>query len=584
MCGFFGKTNFNSNVSFEKFKESLDLIKYRGIDEYGYYFDELVSFGHRRLAVIDKINGKQPFIYNDLKMVYNGEIYNLEELRDDLINKGYTFLGYSDTEVLIKGYNEYKLDILNRINGIFSFAIIDGKKLILARDRFGVKPLYYAIYNNDIIFSSEMKSIIHYTDYRDVSINGLRRLFGISPMMEESNTIYDNIFQLPKASYLIFDGNIQINKYWYLEAKPCNLSYEEACRRVRELVEDSIKIQSRADVSVGCFLSGGLDSSVVYQILKNNVSNLNSYCLDYEDNINDYVSDEFNISKDNEYIKYLNPLNHHDIIISNEDLFNHLKDSLIARDYPAMADIDSSMWYLCQKIKENDTVALSGECADEIFGGYPWYFKTYDSFPWIRNIDTKESLLNIDLGLNEYIKNLYDSAIKDVSYLDSDSDEMKKKRLSMSININYFMQNMLERKDRMSMAHSLEIRVPYCDYRIVEFMYNVNQTYLNKTMEKSILRDAFKDLLPNEIYSRKKSPYPKTHSHKYFEIIKNKVNELIDSNESIINVLFKKEKLKELENIDFKPFYGQLMTLQSFYGFLYQLDYWYKEYRIRFHL
>ena len=115
-------------------------------------------------------------------------------------------------------------------------------------------------------------------------------------------------------------------------------------------------------------------------------------------------------------------------------------------------------------------------------------------------------------------------------------------------------------------------------------MYNVNPTYLNKTMEKSILRDAFKDLLPNEIYSRKKSPYPKTHSHKYFEIIKNKVNELIDSNESIINVLFKKEKLKELENIDFKPFYGQLMTLQSFYGFLYQLDYWYKEYRIRFHL
>lgn len=580
MCGIFGKTNFNQKADYKLFKESLELIKCRGLDEYGYYFDNFVSFGHRRLCVIDKENGKQPYIFNDLKMVYNGEIYNIEELRNDLLKKGYSFIGHSDTELLIKCYNEYKLDVFNKLNGIFSLAIIDGNKLILGRDRLGVKPLYYTIFNDDIVFASEIKSIINYTNYRTVSKEGLRMLLAASPMSDEGKTIYDNIYQLPRASYMIFDGNIKINRYWNIEAKDLKISYDDAKKYVRKTLDDAIKIQSVADVKVGAFLSGGIDSSIVYSILKDYIADLESFCLDYEDNKIEYKNDEFNISRDQDYIKYLHPKNHKEIIISNKELLENLKSSLKARDYPGMADIDSSMLYLCRKIKEDVSVCLSGECADEIFGGYPWFFKEFDTFPWIRNLDTKEKLLNIDLDLKGYINDLYKKAINNVSYLDNDSKEMKDKRLSMILNIDYFMQNMLERKDRMSMYNNLEVRVPFCDYRLVEFMYNVKPEYMNYKMEKSLLRDAYSDVLPKEILNRKKSPYPKTHSSKYLDMIKDEVFKILDDDNSILNIIFKKDKIKELASVEFKPFYGQLMTLQSFYGFLYQLDYWYKEYKI----
>ncbi|XMB66902.1 asparagine synthase (glutamine-hydrolyzing) [Mycoplasmatota bacterium zrk1] len=582
MCGIVGMTT-NEGFNKERFIESTRLLTHRGPDEEGYFFDN-VAFGHRRLVVIDKDNGKQPMSYKNFTMIYNGELYNTEDIRKELIELGYSFVGHSDTEVLLKSYYEWKEKCLEKLNGIFSFAIFDGEKLFLARDRVGVKPLYYSINGKDIIFSSEIKSILYYLDNSKVDEDGLKELLGLGPSHTLGKTIYKDVFELKPGHYMCFDGTVTIQEYWNVSVNNFNLSFDDTVKEVRNLLEDAIKRQLVSDVPLCTFLSGGVDSSIITAVAANNLDSLTTYSIDYEDN--DFKTNDFQVSKDLDYIKYVTNMyntRHIDKVISQEELVDTLKRSVELRDSPGMADIDSSLYWFCLEIKKEHTVGLSGECADEIFGGYPWFYRDTDStiFPWLRDLDARVYLLKDEwresLKIKEYVKDKYDETLAEIENMDSHQQ-------MMYLNIKWFMTTLLDRKDRMSMGASLEVRVPFADHRLVEFLFNVPKDYKFYKQEKGLLREAMKDLLPKEILNRKKNPYPKTHSEVYTRLIKDKLSEVIKDKNSILNILFKKDKLIELVNTSGesfeKPWFGQLMTGPQLLAYLYQMDYWYKKYNI----
>ena len=349
-----------------------------------------------------------------------------------------------------------------------------------------------------------------------------------------------------------------------------------------------------SDVGISTFLSGGLDSSIIATMAAKNVNSLDTYSIDYEDNKEDFKANDFEITEDRDYAKKVSEAigsTHHNIVISNETVAEYLKKAVDVKDCPGMTDIDSSMIYLSQNIAKKYKASLSGEAADEIFAGYPWYYKKDNSnmFPWIRNIDFREDILNDEyrrkLKLREYIQNEYNMAISEAPILDEKNKlDTKHKQLSY-LNIKYFMANLLDRKDRMTMSSSLEVRVPFCDKDLVEFLYNTPYKYKYRyKTEKKLLRDAYKDEVIKDVIARKKSPYPKSNSNKYSKMVKELLLEALEDNDSILYKLFNVDKLKKIiesdEELD-SPWYGQLMRKTSLLAYLYQIDYWYKKYNIR---
>ncbi len=582
MCGITGF--YNGELKKEKFIESTNLIKHRGPDEEGFYFDD-VAFGHRRLVVIDKQNGKQPMKIGNYVLVYNGELYNTKSLKEELIKLGYTFTGTSDTEVLLKSYIEWKEEAFVKLNGIYAFAIYDGEKVILVRDRLGVKPLYYSNINNELFFSSEIKSILKYYDLNTVNDDGLRELLGLGPSHTAGITVYKDVYEVKPGEYLEFIKDVKKKIYWNVEAKPFTDDFASCVKKVKYLLTDSIERQLVSDVGISTFLSGGVDSSIITAIAAKANKNLQSYSIEYEDN--DFEANDFQVSKDIDYIKYMverYDLDHKYLEISLEELAEYLKEAVDLRDFPGMADIDSSLLWFCKKVKKENTVALSGECADEIFAGYPWFYRDTgsDIFPWLRNLKMRENLLKDEwierLKLEDYVKDKYEETLKEVSNL----NEHQK---MMYLNIKWFMTTLLDRKDRMSMGASLEVRVPFSDHLLVEYLFNVPQEFKHYKQEKGLLREAMADLLPAEILNRKKNPYPKTHNEKYTKIVANLLTERLNDESSILNILFKKDKLIDLiksggTSID-KPWFGQLMTGPQLIAYLYQFDYWFSKYKLK---
>ena len=593
MCGIVGVTNYNHSCRYERFIESVKLLKRRGPDEYGFKFGEEYSFGHNRLVVIDKEGGHQPYSFMGYHLVYNGELYNTKEIRDELIALGYLFDGYSDTEVLLKAFHAWKEDALNRLEGIFAFGIFYDNKLFIARDRAGVKPLYYMVRDGDLFFASEIKSILHYYDYHDVDLDGLREVLGMGPSNSLGKTPYKDIFEVKPGEYIIFDGALKKKIYWDVSARVFSMSYKEAVKKTRELLEGAIKRQMVSDVPIATFLSGGLDSSIVTAVASEVKKDLETFTITYEGNEKSYVSNKFQVSSDSSFIGYMNEeygLINHEVVINNSDLANYLDEALYNRDYPGMVDLDSSLYLFSKKIKETHTVLLSGECADEIFGGYPWFYRDDGSssfFPWLRNLDFRETLLKEEfrekLNLKEYVKKEYEKALSNTPILTGESIDKIEERQMFYLNLKYFMANLLCRKDRQTMGASLEVRVPFADHSLIEFLYNVPFSYKYRDgVEKALLRDAFKDLLPKEIYKRKKSPYPKTHNKIYEDIIKEKLLKSLNDEKSILNKLFDKEKILSLLDSDDMdvPWYGQLLTKPQLLAYLYQIDLWFREYKI----
>ncbi|MFV0519929.1 MAG: asparagine synthase (glutamine-hydrolyzing) [Lachnospirales bacterium] len=382
MCGIVGFTTFfktrgekdNSKQYIEKMCEK---IKKRGPDTFGYYIKNDFLLGHRRLSIIDIETGAQPMTSDDgnYTIVYNGEIYNSNDLKTDLLKKGYKFKTTSDTEVLLYTYIEYKEETPKLLNGIFAFAIVDIKKnnLFLCRDHFGVKPLYYTIVGKNIVFASEIKGIFAHPEVKAViNDNSLREIFGMFPSRTEKNGIFENIYEIGYGEYANFSLNgLSTYKYYELEARENLLSYDECKNITKDIVTDSVLRQMVSDVPIGTFLSGGVDSSIITAIASNELKKrnrkLSTISFDYKDNSLFFKSNAFQVDEDKEWVKKMVQIfdtDHKYLFLDTKDLIDGLYDGVLAKDYPGMADIDSSLLRFCKDVKKSHSVVLSGECAE----------------------------------------------------------------------------------------------------------------------------------------------------------------------------------------------------------------------------
>lgn len=597
MCGFVGVVNLKKNISGEK-QVIIDMnqkLSKRGPDECGYYVEDNVLLGHKRLIVIDPNGGKQPMTYqyegNTYTLVYNGQLYNTKELREELEQNGFTLESHSDTEVLLKSYIHFKEEVVHKLNGIFAFAVWDSKNrsLFMARDHFGVKPLYYSLVNGNLVFGSEIKSILEFPEIEaKIDKQGICELFGIGPAHTAGITVFKNISELKPANYIVYNENgIYVSQYWKLKSKPHTDNLDKTCEKVRYLLEDSIKRQLVSDVPLCTFLSGGLDSSIITLYAanyckENGLPPLNTYSVDYVDNDKNFVKTDFQPNSDNYYINLMsNKLNtnHHTIMLDTPELAKSLEDAMIARDMPGMADVDSSLLLFCKNVKDEATVTLTGECADEIFGGYPWFFREdalrSGTFPWSIAISERQQLLNPaiseKLDLQDYIDYRYHESLSKVELLEDDTEETAEKRKISHLTLNWFMQTLLDRSDKMGMYNGFEIRVPFCDYRLAEYVWNIpwEMKALNGR-EKGLLRYIMKDVLPSEVVDRKKSPYPKTWNPTYLKEVKQMLTKMIENKDAPIHSLLNREYILEILNTDGKaftrPWFGQLMTRSTAYG------------------
>lgn len=609
MCAIAGFLDYEENIKQKKVQidNMLKTMSRRGPDENGLYSQDNICLIHSRLIVVDPESGKQPMSMKadniDYTIVYNGELYNTMEIQNELKLKGYHFQGHSDTEVVLKAFVEWGEDCLQKFNGIFAFAVWDNKKqkLFLARDRIGVKPLFFVKLPTGIIFASEIKTLLASEKIQPtIDENGLNEIFMIGPGRSSGQGIFKDVKELcPGECAYISKDDFVIKKYWTLQAKKFHDNEKIAIEKVREMLIDAITRQLVSDVPLCCFLSGGLDSSCICKVAsdhfkKNNSPNLHTYSVDYTDNSKYFKKNKFQPNSDNRYIDMMVKnlgTTHHEIILDNKNLAEHLIHATLARDLPAMADIDTSMLLLCHEVKKNFTVVLSGECSDEIFGGYPWYHDKEilydDTFPWSRTLDLRKQLIKPGLIKNpdEYVREKYLSTIRTVDKLNSDTKEEARMREMFVLNFNWFMQTLLDRKDRMSMYNGLEIRVPFCDYRIVEYAYNMPwsiKSYGGR--EKGILREAMRGLLPDEIIFRKKSPYPKTFNPIYFDIISKKVRNILHDKSSITSQLLNHQTVMNLIETPDKitaPWYGQLMRAPQILAYIIQIDYWFKHYKVK---
>ncbi len=617
MCGFCGYIKKDEDISNNKYiKEMTDILKKRGPNAQNIYIRKNVALGHTRLSIIDVKYGSQPMtkIFKGRKytIVYNGELYNTEELRKELIKKGHKFDTKCDTEVVLSSYIEYSKNCVNYLNGIFAFAIYDEtvNSIFLARDRLGIKPLFYSFNTNTnisrpyFVFASEIKSILKYPDITPVlDKEGLMELIGLGPAHSPGNTYFKNIKEL-KAGHIAYFSNFNLKeeKYWDLKTKPCLDSEDIAINNIHDLVIDATKRQLVSDVGLCTMLSGGLDSSILSKIAKDNIDDLTTFSIDFIGNDKDFVSNAYQLTKDSDYVKIMKDFlktNHKTIEIENTYLFDLLTDSLIARDMPGMADIDSSMFAFCNKINENGfKVCLSGECSDEIFGGYPWFYKehlaSHNGFAWALSENLRANLIKKGLlkkgELATYVEAKRQDTLKNVEFLDKNDTFENRFRSINYLTVKYFMTTLVERTDRMSMANSLEVRVPFADHRIFEYVYNLPAKMklgLSKSslpVEKYLLRKAFEDELPNDIVYRKKSPFPKTYDPNYLHLVENEMQKILSSKNSKISKIINIDYVQSLLNIHgenlTENLFGQLMTYPQTLAFLIQIENWLKIYNI----
>lgn len=609
MCGIAGWVNFSESLKSNSkiIKKMTDILERRGPDSEGIYESENVLLGHRRLIVVDPEGGEQPMIKiingNKYVLVYNGELYNTEELRKSLLEEGYFFDSYSDTEVLLMSYIAWGVNCIKKFNGIFAFAIYDEEKeqVFLARDQMGVKPLFYSINNKNIIFASEIKAILANPMVKaQIDREGITELFALGPAVVPGKAIYKNILEIAPANCLLISKeNIKVWEYWKVTLEENKETVEEAAEHVRLLLFDAIKRQLVGDVPICTFLSGGLDSSAISAIAAEEFRNrgkiLNTYSIDYKDNEKYFKSSLFQPTSDKywafrvaEFIKS----NHKNVVLNHKDLVLALKESTLARDLPGMADVDSSLLLFCKEIRKNFVVSLSGECADEIFGGYPWYTNeemlNAKTFPWSRAVGMRKSILNEKIkkfNIEECAEYEYLKTLKEVPHFENEDKKNYRMKEMFYLNLKWFMVNLLNRKDRCSMYNSLEVRVPFADIRIVEYAFNLpTEIKLLHGREKGILRKALEGVLPEDVVYRKKSPYPKTHNPIYTEMVCKEMNKILSDNNSPILEIIDNKVVKEIVDTEGKsyttPWFGQLMTGPQLIAYLIQLNIWMKEYNV----
>ena len=464
MCGIAGFYNPHRNYLEEEaryrdiLKDMAAVQRHRGPDDSGVCLSRHTGLSHARLSIIDLVSGHQPMEKEaggrTYSIAYNGELYNTEELRTELRAQGHSFATTSDTEVILTGCIEYGPDFVKRLNGIFAIAFYDAlhDRVILFRDRAGVKPLFYTVRGDEILFASELKGILAVPGIRpELDRKGLNEVFSIGPARTYGCGVFAGMEEVLPGHFLICSPEgVSSHCYWKLVSLPHEDSYEKTIEKTAFLVQDSIKRQMVSDVPICTFLSGGVDSSLVSAVcaaeLKKQGKKLTTFSFDFVNNDKYFKANSFQPSQDRPFVdrmvEFLDS-DHHYLECGNTDQADRLCDSVLAHDLPAMGDIDSSMLHFCSLVKEHNKVALTGECADEIFGGYPWFHKEEcfraHTFPWTMDLEARKVLLKDDfldyLQMDEYVKETYERSVAETPTLSEDSPTEARRREIAYLNL-----------------------------------------------------------------------------------------------------------------------------------------------------
>ena len=580
-------------------------MRRRGPDDFGVYTDGDTTLLHARLTVIDPVGGTQPMTlcWNNetYTIIYNGELYNTPELRRELEALGHSFSGHSDTEVLLHSYAQWGRGCVHKLNGIFAFAVWEQNSgsLFLARDRIGVKPLFYSLYGTGLLFASELKTILAYPGFRAaIDLTGASELLLIGPGRTPGCGIFKGIQELEPGCWAVWEhGKLRTRRYWKLTDGEHPYHFQDTVEMVRELVTDAIRRQLVSDVPVGCFLSGGLDSSLICAVAAKEAERqgraLPTFSVDYEHNDRYFTPGKFQPNTDADFIGIMEQALHsdaHHVVLTAQQLSDALEEATIARDLPGMADVDFSLLLFCKEIRKDVTVALSGECADEIFGGYPWYrdpeIRAREGFPWAQSTVQRAKLLAAPLqsqvNAREYVMSRYAQTLLESDINPENPPLEKQMKQMVNLNFRWFMQTLLDRKDRMSMYSSLEVRVPFCDWRIAELLYRVPWEMKDHGgYEKGLLRKAAEGLLPDQILWRKKSPYPKTFDPEYLRLMRRRMDSLLEDRNAPLWSLVAPSRVEEVVGGDMPwPWYGQLMGKPQTLAYLLQIDFWLRHYNV----
>ncbi|MBF9069774.1 asparagine synthase (glutamine-hydrolyzing) [Streptacidiphilus fuscans] len=577
MCGITGWVSFDRDLTTEHATIAAmnATMTDRGPDAGGIWLDTHAAFGHRRLAVIDLEGGAQPMtVTHDgrtiLATTYSGEIYNYRELRAELAARGHQFTTVSDTEVALHAYLEWGEDFTERLNGMYAFALWDprSEELLLVRDRMGIKPLYYYPTPDGVLFGSEPKAILANPLARAVvDAEGLAELLTV--VKTPGHAVYRGMRELrPGHTLRVRRGGLTERRYWSITAQEHTDDLDTTIHHVRELLDDIVERQLIADVPLCTLLSGGLDSSAITALAAKALREgghgpVRSFAVDFVGQTENFQPDALRATPDGPYAHALAEhvaADHRDIVLDTADLRHrdHRDAVLLARDLPiGMGEGDTSLYLLFKAIREQTTVALSGESADEIFGGYSWFHDpeavAAESFPWLwaiqRGFAAQQTRLSRDalfapglmakIDVPGYQTSRYHEAIAEVPRLAGETGLQRRMREISYLHLTRFVQFLLDRKDRASMATGLEVRVPFCDHRLVEYVFNA--PWSMKTFdgrEKSLLRAATRDVLPDVVAERVKSPYPSTQDPSYAEALRDNLRDVLaDRNAPVRDLL-----------------------------------------------
>lgn len=582
-------------------------IAHRGHDQTGEALYSHAGLSHTRLSIRDLSLGRQPMVKRDqgaeFAIVYNGEIYNTDELRAELEALGRRFETTCDTEVILEGYICWGDAVCARLNGIFAFAIWDERRrrLLLCRDRSGVKPLFYTFQNGELIFGSEIKALFAHPSVKpEIDLGALREVLGVGPARTDGCGVFRGVREVRMGCRAVLDADgLREEPYFSLVSAPHEDDYETTVEHVAFLLRDAVRRQMVSDVPVCSFLSGGLDSSLVTALacraLEGTGAQLNTFSFDFTGNDASFAANAFQPERDRPYVDVLLPclpVRHSYLECREDELPGLLTESMLAKDLPGMADVDASLLYFCRLVSRSNKVALTGECADEIFGGYPWFYRedllAVEGFPWAGNMEPRLMLLRDglarELDLEGYAHRRYVESLERMPRLPDEDGAARRQREIAWLNLQWFMPTLLTRMDRASMYSGLEARVPFADHRIIQYLWNVPFSMkMRHGEEKSLLRDAARGLLPEHILHRKKSPYPKTYAPSYTKLLKDALRQILYDASSPLRAIV--DKGKALAFLDqpaqtAHPWFGQLMAAPQLIAYFIQIDAWMRHYHL----
>jgi len=571
-------------------------MRRRGPGAAGEYLDRHAGLTH---AGQDAQSAAQPMTRSSYTVVCDGEIFNADALRPPLEEAGLRFETGDAAEVILNAFLHYGPGFAAKLCGTFACAVWDGEGLYLYRDPIGAKPLFYTVQDGALAFGSQLGAVFAYPGVAPaIDLDALREVFGLGPAHTPGSGVFRGMREVLPGHYARFAGDgLKTVRYWSLESRPHEDSYEDTVQAVAALVTDAVRRQTPADDSVCSLLSGGVDSSIVTAVASGTLAEtgrvLDTFSFDFKGNDTFFTANAFQPERDRPFVDQMlaqYSLHHTYLECGEEALADLLYASTDAKELPGMADIDTSLLYFCSLVGRRSRVALTGEGADEVFGGYPWYYRedlmAPGAFPWSRDLEARKTLLSPDfldaLRLDEYVENRYAEALREVPRLPGEDPVEARRREIAYLTLQWFTQTLLVRMDRASAYAGLDARVPFGERRVVEYAWNIPwHMKCSGGVVKGLLREAFRGLLPPEVLRRKKSPYPKTYSPAYTRLLKDRLLELLGDASSPLLPLLDKEKargcIESPQALD-KPWYGQLMAGPQRMAYFLQVEYWLRKY------